>query len=1327
MTQNSTWCVLNCDQSPDFLYHDASTVYFTQNPAEDSTGKPYEFDGIMPPNTKQDDRFTEFDKRFLDPAIEAKKSVFLFGYGPKSAGKTFLLTGGSSSFALRGLIPRTLTKLFQDERTKSQRITVCFFEVYKQKIVDLLLHQNSSTPTSTDAGDGGSGVGCEVILRNGGEVVLDLAEKEVRDESDAYHRLFFGDQNRHFERGTETSRGHCVFLVNIEDPPSSVMKPSDVGETNNTEGPPKISSSSKPHRFTLSFVDLAADDPDASGTAVDAVRESHAALRRMLDDMAKNERHEPKDPLCLVMQSLFEDSSMANACSFLTLRENCGTEVIQSWLEFAMVLRKAMRNQAKRRRTRTVHATSKDKNAGAIGGSTSATNPNNSSEEQHQVVPAKHLKSRYFTSPPKSRGNLYYEGRVGMQLGGAYGGVGGAGGTTSVGARLLNPPTSVLTGVEHSSSSSSSSSRPIGGGAPAHQTSFFNTSKPGNNKHSTKNRHPKLLQHGVVATGARQASGMSRILSLSSSGGHHSESSSVSVDPAPDNSSSMLRVQQQQKTSSKHGFVPLQKMQKTISSGTEPSSEMVLSKSSSTSNNSAMNLHGTSNNNNHSNGTTSNIAGEILASRPPSMTMTSSASLLGDYNGITSTRTILPGSESIPDEQEHVEEVVQQQQQNQNSLSSRLSPTNTLLGMNQTLIQRNGSGSSSFQPATSLLQMEVPVLPGSQSSSSRSSPFEQQDQAAAAGTNTEQSCNAVVVPARSSLHVDEASLVQNKKRSLLSPPPNSSSTAKIVNTNPGGSSGSKAAGGTNTGTVSASVPKVVAPFVIQPPKKQQNSEMIAAKGSGADQSTKQQLQVPQTSYSVHPGTRGLLADRPGFWTPMIRGKELRQPEPRAPPAILSPVEDEHEVQRAGLLGFRSRSVRPRISGTFSVMVPPRQRDATVPTFRTFQQQHLPQQEKSTRAGGPPLRNASLKPRRISGLQTVPAPPPPTLGPTALPSARPLLLAPNTSSATSISAKVTSVVSSSSSAATKSGGSGAGPHLATPLTRLSLGAGAGAASASSSGSRLAAPGVAVPVRTAAGAAAPVVTHSSSQQHGSANPAAPVFAFGNSGNQASNAEFAQQQHNAVKISPRPATIKDQMLAKQHQHQTLGVPEAVRMRKKHNVPRAAPSPVEEEGPEDAMSPPPRTQSSLGKAGRKPTYSNDFSSTTSGGIITSTVASSCTTGTTSTGAAAKNSGSSPTAQFLQQSMASSVVPSAVQKMNISSTHIIPAGSSTKRGLFKTTSASATYATGASSGGGSGGSAAAARLPAFGALSAFKPTSRQVLTTRPGPTLGGVVAAAHQ
>ena len=62
-------------------------------------------------------------------------------YGQTGAGKTFTMNGATPNFKYRGIIPRSVTQIFQEIGSHSDKdftIKVSYLEIYNEQMFDLL-------------------------------------------------------------------------------------------------------------------------------------------------------------------------------------------------------------------------------------------------------------------------------------------------------------------------------------------------------------------------------------------------------------------------------------------------------------------------------------------------------------------------------------------------------------------------------------------------------------------------------------------------------------------------------------------------------------------------------------------------------------------------------------------------------------------------------------------------------------------------------------------------------------------------------------------------------------------------------------------------------------------------------------------------------------------------------------------------------------------------------------------------------------------------------------------------------------------------------------
>lgn len=69
-------------------------------------------------DTKQEKVFDKVAKDVVDSAMEGFNGT-IFAYGQTGSGKTFTMTGGTGSYDDRGLIPRTLSYIFNECKQRS--------------------------------------------------------------------------------------------------------------------------------------------------------------------------------------------------------------------------------------------------------------------------------------------------------------------------------------------------------------------------------------------------------------------------------------------------------------------------------------------------------------------------------------------------------------------------------------------------------------------------------------------------------------------------------------------------------------------------------------------------------------------------------------------------------------------------------------------------------------------------------------------------------------------------------------------------------------------------------------------------------------------------------------------------------------------------------------------------------------------------------------------------------------------------------------------------------------------------------------------------------
>ena len=186
----------------------------------------FSFNGVLDRDTSQEDVFDQV----AQPVIESVMSGFngtIFAYGQTGSGKTYTLTGGSSAYAERGIIPRTLSEVFraiEADAEAEHTVRVSYLEIYNESGFDLLDPRQAAA-----AGRHGqmNQQGLSELARVQGVVEDDdgsvrlkgLSSHAVASEEAAINLLFLGDTNRAVSETTmnaASSRSHCIFTICVE-------------------------------------------------------------------------------------------------------------------------------------------------------------------------------------------------------------------------------------------------------------------------------------------------------------------------------------------------------------------------------------------------------------------------------------------------------------------------------------------------------------------------------------------------------------------------------------------------------------------------------------------------------------------------------------------------------------------------------------------------------------------------------------------------------------------------------------------------------------------------------------------------------------------------------------------------------------------------------------------------------------------------------------------------------------------------------------------------------------------------------------------------------
>ncbi|XP_051710729.2 kinesin-like protein KIF6 isoform X2 [Oryctolagus cuniculus] len=152
----------------------------------------FKFQRIFDQDANQETIFVNIAKPVAESVLAGYNGT-IFAYGQTGSGKTFTITGGAERYSDRGIIPRTLSYIFEQLQKDSSKVYtthISYLEIYNECGYDLLdpRHEASSLedlPKVTILEDPDQ----NIHLKN-------LSLHQATTEEEALNLLFLGDTNR---------------------------------------------------------------------------------------------------------------------------------------------------------------------------------------------------------------------------------------------------------------------------------------------------------------------------------------------------------------------------------------------------------------------------------------------------------------------------------------------------------------------------------------------------------------------------------------------------------------------------------------------------------------------------------------------------------------------------------------------------------------------------------------------------------------------------------------------------------------------------------------------------------------------------------------------------------------------------------------------------------------------------------------------------------------------------------------------------------------------------------------------------------------------------
>ncbi|XP_071416438.1 kinesin-like protein KIF9 isoform X2 [Pithys albifrons albifrons] len=171
------------------------------------TGWSFRMDGLLH-NSSQDQVYQAVAKDLVAEALRGYNGTIMC-YGQTGAGKTYTMTGATSEYQHRGIIPRAIQQVFRaaaESIEVSINIHISYLEIYNEALGDLLARGSRDTPLAVLEGPQG------VSVRG-------LSIHPVSHEEQALSLFFEGESKRVIAEhalNRNSSRSHCIFTIYLE-------------------------------------------------------------------------------------------------------------------------------------------------------------------------------------------------------------------------------------------------------------------------------------------------------------------------------------------------------------------------------------------------------------------------------------------------------------------------------------------------------------------------------------------------------------------------------------------------------------------------------------------------------------------------------------------------------------------------------------------------------------------------------------------------------------------------------------------------------------------------------------------------------------------------------------------------------------------------------------------------------------------------------------------------------------------------------------------------------------------------------------------------------
>ncbi|KAK5916448.1 hypothetical protein CgunFtcFv8_011429 [Champsocephalus gunnari] len=174
---------------------------------------------------EQEEVFENIAKPVADSVLAGYNGT-IFAYGQTGSGKTFTITGGAEHYSDRGIIPRTLSYLYERFSQDSSMVYtthISYLEIYNEMGYDLLDSRHEASRLED--------LPKVLIMEDPDQNIhlKNLSLQQSANEEEALNLLFLGDTNRMIAEtpmNQASTRSHCIFTMHLcrREPGSATLR-----------------------------------------------------------------------------------------------------------------------------------------------------------------------------------------------------------------------------------------------------------------------------------------------------------------------------------------------------------------------------------------------------------------------------------------------------------------------------------------------------------------------------------------------------------------------------------------------------------------------------------------------------------------------------------------------------------------------------------------------------------------------------------------------------------------------------------------------------------------------------------------------------------------------------------------------------------------------------------------------------------------------------------------------------------------------------------------------------------------------------------------------